>query len=70
MNVTASRGASLIQRTMAATDRVAQRLSRGDLSRLPRDVVELSSHRHLVRVGAVLVGTAEEMEGTLLDMVA
>jgi len=52
------------------THKVAQRLASGDLTRLERDMVELSVQETSVKTATALVRTQDEMLGTIIDMKA
>ena len=70
MEITASHGSAMIRTAMEANQRVAGRLARGDTSRLAGDMVELIENKHAVGVGVALIKTADEMQGTLIDLLA
>ena len=70
MNVTRSHGSALIRTAMETTRQIAGRWARSDLSELPRDMVTLTEQKHSVSIGVALIRTADEMEGTLVDLLA
>ena len=70
MNVTFDHGSALMQSAFATTNRVGTRLARGDMSNLAEDMVTLTQQKHTVSIGSALVRTADEMTGTLLDVLA
>ncbi len=70
MEITASHGSDLIRTAMEANRRVAGRLAGGDTSRVAEDMVELIENKHSVGIGVALIKTADEMQGTLIDLLA
>ncbi len=70
MEISASHGSDMIRTAMEANRRVAGRLARGDMSRLAEDMVELTENKHAVGIGVTLIKTADEMHGTIIDLLA
>lgn len=70
METTFSTAVSMIEGASRAVEQVAQRVATGDLSRLERDMVELTVQETTVEVAAAIVQTEDEMLGTVVDIVA
>ena len=54
----------------AKVEKVANRFAKGDLSRVERDVVELSLQGSAVKTATAIVRTQDQMLGTIVDMKA
>lgn len=54
----------------AKVEKVARRFASGDLTRLDRDMVELSIQGTSVKTATAIVRTHDEMLGTIVDLKA
>jgi hypothetical protein len=70
MNVAFNHAQSMLQGSMEVMRDVAPRIARGNPGELAQDMVTLGQQKHTVRAAATLIRVADEMQGTLLDMLA
>ena len=70
MIVNSSKAINMIDAATASVGKVAERFAKSDLSKVERDMVNLSVQETSVQLATAIVRTEDEMLGTLIDLKA